>query len=88
MNNGEFRKRFLKLLSESMDEDLDKVNIEDLSPSLIHSEVHFIKDVRKIMPFRRENLTATQMCWITKKPVIDIGNSVYNPKALIMLILN
>jgi hypothetical protein len=72
-------------------EDISKANIEDLKESIIDHDVRFSTkawDTRELMSYRRKNLSSTQMCWITLKPVIDCGNTVSNPKALIFNILN
>lgn len=67
--------------------DLHKANIEKIKWSLVTPDVRFA-DVRGIMKFRRANMTITQMIYITKQPVMDFANNLYNPKALIMIILN
>lgn len=67
----------------------EKAFIEDLQDSIISSDVDFKTfDMRAIIEFRRANLKSTDMIWITKRPVIDAGYTVFNPKALIFLILN
>lgn len=69
-----------------------KANIEKLKDSVINHDVNFhwsgFENCRDLMKFRRKNIKITNMCWITKRPVIDYGDSLYNPTALIMLILN
>ena len=65
-------------------------NVENIKWSLITPEVKFIKEnnLKEIIRFRRENLSITQMIWITKQPVMDYVCNLYNPKTLIMKILN
>ena len=69
-----------------------KAKIEELHHSKIGSKVRFtpgLKDgLKELMDFRRSNLSTTQMCWLKKRPVIDCADTVYNPSALIVLILN
>lgn len=70
---------------------IEPANIEDLKSSLISHEVLFesgFGDLELLMEFRKANLKTTQMYWITKQPVIDWCYNVYNPKALIFVILN
>lgn len=54
------------------------------------SNIHFndFETSKKRFDFRRKNLKITQMMWLTTSPVIDYGNTLYNPKCLIMIILN
>lgn len=69
----------------------EKANIEELKWSLIAPDVCFTSakmTMQEIIDFRRNNLKITQMIWITKQPVLDCSYNLYNPKALIMLILN
>ena len=71
--------------------DLQKANIEEIRWTRITPEVRFESrnnDLRKTAKFRSANMKITQMFWITLQPVIDSANNLYNPKALIMLILN
>jgi hypothetical protein len=74
--------------------DLSKANIEKIEWSIIDSDVKFTmhpisrERCREVLKFRRHNMTTTDMLWITLNPVMDCGNTVYNPKALIMVILN
>lgn len=70
---------------------IDKANIEPIKWSIISDDVHFecgFPHLEKLMDFRRANLKTTEMYWITKQPVIDWCYNVYNPKALIFVILN
>jgi hypothetical protein len=73
-------------------EDISKAWIQDnLRSSIIDSDVRFsskIWNTDELMAYRRKNLNSTQMCWITLKPVVDCGNTVFNPRALIFNILN
>jgi len=73
-------------------EDISKAWIQDdLRESIIDHDVRFSSKVwntRELMSYRRKNLNGTQMCWITLKPVMDCGNTIYNPRALIFNILN
>ena len=71
--------------------DIQKADIWNLKESVIDSDVRFEAmywPLREIMTFRRENFTTTQMCWITLRPAIDSGYTLYNPHALIFNILN
>jgi len=68
-----------------------RANIEELKESIIDSNVSFehgFEDLIALLEFRKANIETTQMIWITKRVVIDPGFTVYNPKALIFLILN
>ena len=38
--------------------------------------------------FRKANLKTTQCLWLTMSPVIDYGFTLYNPKCLVLIILN
>lgn len=70
---------------------ISRANIEDFKWSVISNEVAFTTNymtMREIIDFRRANMGITQMLWISKAPVIDCGNTLYNPKSLILLILN
>ena len=63
--------------------------IESNKHSIIDSDVRLNNwQPNNLMKFRRANMGITQMCWITKRTVIDCGYTVYNPKTLVMLILN
>ena len=66
-------------------------NIEELQWSLIAPKTRFTcgeLSSKEIFKTRKANINITQMAWITKQPVIDFANNVYNPKALILLFLN
>ncbi len=68
-----------------------RANIEEIKWSLIEPDIRFTCgdfSIREVFKFRRVNLTITDMFWITKQPVMDSANNLYNPQALIMLILN
>ncbi len=70
---------------------IEPANIEDLKWTVISPDVKFdsgFGDIAAITYFRKQNLKTTNMFWITKQPVIDCAYNVYNPKALIMVILN
>ena len=45
-------------------------------------------DSKEWIEFRRANMCITQIFWLTLSPVIDMGNTLYNPKCKITLILN
>jgi len=66
--------------------------IESIEDSIIDHDVSFewcgFGNPQSLMKFRAANHKITQMCWIKKRPVIDCGYTVYNPQALIMIILN
>lgn len=74
-----------------MEKRITPANIEELKWSLIAPKTRFtcgVLSTREIFETRKENMQITQMIWITKQPVIDFANNLYNPKALIMLFLN
>ena len=65
--------------------------IQKIKPSIISSNVSFTMQywkTRKLLKYRNKNITSTQMCWITLRPIMDYGNTICNPKALIFAILN
>lgn len=71
--------------------DKNKLEIEEIVWSIFDHTIKFNSgffDLKEIMKFRKNNIKTTKMCWITLNPVIDCTNTLYNPKALIMLILN
>lgn len=72
--------------------DLHQANIdEDLDWSVIAPGTGFTTDemtMKEVMQFRRDNMDITQMFWVKQQPVIDYANNLYNPKSLIMVILN
>lgn len=72
--------------------DLHQADIaEDLDWSLITPGTNFTTtemDMKDVIHFRRNNLKTTQMFWVKQQPVIDYANNLYNPKSLIMVILN
>jgi len=68
-----------------------ELNVEEITWSLIEHNVRFINDptsMRDIFLFRKNNMKITQMIWITKQPIIDNFLNLYNPKALIIIVLN
>lgn len=70
---------------------IERAYIEELKDSIIDADVSFCSilfDNRDILKFRRENMKSTSMFWITKRAVIDSYYNVYNPSALIFIILN
>lgn len=87
-----------KFKMEDFNDDLDgtinlhQANIdEDLDWSVITPGTGFTTNdmsVKQVLKFRRKNLTTTQMFWVKQQPVIDYANNLYNPKSLIMIILN
>ncbi len=69
----------------------EKATIEKIVWSKISHKTRFssgFSDIKEILNFRKDNMEITKMCWITLEPVIDCTNTLYNPNALIMLILN
>jgi len=63
---------------------------DNIKHSIIDSDVRFSSeycDMDHLVNFRRTHPEITQMCLITLKPAILLGDP-YNPRALIMLILN
>lgn len=71
---------------------LHQANIdEDLDWSVVAPGTGFTTNemtMKQVLKFRRNNLATTQMLWIKQQPVIDCANNLYNPKSLIMIILN
>ena len=68
-----------------------RANVENIKSSIVNHKVDFNCGgfgIKEVMKFRRANMSITNMLWITKSPVIDCGYTLYNPKALIMIILN
>jgi len=66
-----------------------KAWIESNEHSIIDADVSLCNwKMKDVLPFRRANMSTTQMVWITKRTCIDIGYTVHNPRTLIMLILN
>ena len=71
--------------------DLHKANIEEIKWSLIAPNISFdnhFRNLQDLFKFRMENHNITAMLWITKQPIMDCANNLFNPKALIMIILN
>lgn len=68
---------------------IERANIETVRWSKIRHDVVLMPDPnREIGRFRRANLTITDMIWITKSPVVDSCYNLFNPKDLIIIILN
>ena len=68
-----------------------KANIEKLKDSVIDHNVGFNCGgfkMKEVVKFRKANMRITQMCWITKRPTMDCGYTLSNPRSLIMIILN
>lgn len=66
-------------------------HIEETNWSLITTGTNFTSNemsFREILNFRKENKHITQMLWVNQQPIIDKYNCLYNPKSLILLILN
>lgn len=63
--------------------------IEELKDTIISSNADFkTNSIRDLLYYRKNNMTITQMCWITLRPVISSDYTIYNPKTLIIITLN
>lgn len=68
-----------------------KANIEEIKWSVIDHDVKFTSSYIPILDMyqvRKDHKKHTEMIWITKKPIIDKYNNLFNPRAVIMLFLN
>ncbi len=67
-----------------------RATIQDIRWSLISHDVRFVKqdNFKEVLNLRKKHYKLTQLIWITLQPVINSGYFLYNPRAMIVLILN
>jgi hypothetical protein len=63
-------------------------NCDEIYASKISHDIRFLESIPEARKLRKNNMEITQMLWIKKQTVIDSSYMVYNPLALIVLILN